>query len=252
MLVFVGSGILRRNARQVRRRFGDRGHRCSDRLGSDEHAGHRDRRRSDCVRSRLARGRRRRRLGKSGPARPRRIWRRLGRRRRWRLGRRRRWWLERWRRHLRRRRSVRTMVSLARIARHLVLPGWTLRRAFDAATLQAIEQAITDTERGHGGEIRFAVEASSNPLDVMRGVHAAATGGGNLRASRRLGHRREQRRAHLCVVGGPRCRDRRRPRLQRSRQRRRNGRRCVAAWSNRSHAGRRARPSSKASRRWAH
>jgi uncharacterized membrane protein YgcG len=62
------------------------------------------------------------------------------------------------------------MVSLARIARHLVLPGWTLRRAFDAATLQAIEQAITDTERGHGGEIRFAVEASSNPFDVMRGV----------------------------------------------------------------------------------
>jgi uncharacterized membrane protein len=62
------------------------------------------------------------------------------------------------------------MVSLARIARHLVLPGWALRRAFDAATLQAIEQAIADTERSHGGEIRFAVEASSNPFDVMGGV----------------------------------------------------------------------------------
>ena len=62
------------------------------------------------------------------------------------------------------------MVSFARIVRHFALPGWALRRAFDAATLHAIEQAITDTERSHGGEIRFAVEASSNPFDVMRGV----------------------------------------------------------------------------------
>jgi uncharacterized membrane protein len=62
------------------------------------------------------------------------------------------------------------MVSLARIFRHFALPGWTVRRAFDEATLQAIEQAIADTERSHGGEIRFAVEASSNPFEVMRGV----------------------------------------------------------------------------------
>jgi uncharacterized membrane protein len=62
------------------------------------------------------------------------------------------------------------MVSLARMLRHLVTPGWNLRRAFDAATLQAIEQAIADTERTHGGEIRFAVEASSSPLDLIRGV----------------------------------------------------------------------------------
>jgi uncharacterized membrane protein len=56
------------------------------------------------------------------------------------------------------------------IARHLFTTGWGLRRAFDAATLQAIEQAITDTERGHGGEIRFAVEASRGAIDLMRGV----------------------------------------------------------------------------------
>lgn len=56
------------------------------------------------------------------------------------------------------------------IARHLFTTGWGLRRAFDAATLQAIEQAIADTERGHGGEIRFAVEASRGPIDLMRGV----------------------------------------------------------------------------------
>ena len=54
--------------------------------------------------------------------------------------------------------------------RHLFTTGWSLRRAFDAATLQAIEQAITDTERAHGGEIRFAIDASRSAMDVLRGV----------------------------------------------------------------------------------
>lgn len=54
--------------------------------------------------------------------------------------------------------------------RHLFTTGWGLRRAFDAATLQAIEQAIADMERAHGGEIRFAVEASRGAIDLMRGV----------------------------------------------------------------------------------
>jgi uncharacterized membrane protein YgcG len=62
------------------------------------------------------------------------------------------------------------MVSLQRMLRHLVTPDWILRRVFDAATLQAIEQAISDTERSHGGEVRFAVEASASPLHLMRGV----------------------------------------------------------------------------------
>ncbi|HKR37944.1 MAG TPA: TPM domain-containing protein [Steroidobacteraceae bacterium] len=62
------------------------------------------------------------------------------------------------------------MVSIERTLRHLFTTGWTLRRAFDAATLQAIEQAIAATERGHGGEIRFAVEAHRGAIDLMRGV----------------------------------------------------------------------------------
>jgi uncharacterized membrane protein len=61
-------------------------------------------------------------------------------------------------------------VSIARTFRHLLMPGWSVRRAFDAATLQAIEQAIADTERSHGGEIRFAIEASANPIELMRGI----------------------------------------------------------------------------------
>lgn len=40
------------------------------------------------------------------------------------------------------------------------MPGRSLRRAFDDAALKAIEQAITDTEKTHGGEIRVALEAS--------------------------------------------------------------------------------------------
>jgi uncharacterized membrane protein len=56
------------------------------------------------------------------------------------------------------------------IARHLFATGWGMRRAFDGATLHAIEQAIADTERSHGGEIRFAVEASRGAIAVMRGV----------------------------------------------------------------------------------
>ncbi len=59
---------------------------------------------------------------------------------------------------------------IERTFRHLFMPAWSLRRAFDDATLRAIEQTITDTERTHGGEIRFAVEASLSPLDLLRGV----------------------------------------------------------------------------------
>jgi uncharacterized membrane protein len=54
--------------------------------------------------------------------------------------------------------------------RHLFATGWSVRRAFDAATLQAIEQAIAESERGHGGEIRFAVEASRGVIELLRGV----------------------------------------------------------------------------------
>jgi uncharacterized membrane protein len=62
------------------------------------------------------------------------------------------------------------MVNIKRTLRHLSASGWSLRRAFNAATLQAIEQAIAETERGHGGEIRFAVEASLGAVELMRGV----------------------------------------------------------------------------------
>lgn len=61
-------------------------------------------------------------------------------------------------------------MKFSRLLRHLASTGWGLRRAFDADALTAIEQAITESERAHGGEIRIAIEASLHPLEVMRGV----------------------------------------------------------------------------------
>lgn len=47
------------------------------------------------------------------------------------------------------------------------MPRRSLRRAFDDAALAAIEQAITDTEKTHGGEIRVALEASLEPGELF-------------------------------------------------------------------------------------
>jgi uncharacterized membrane protein len=61
-------------------------------------------------------------------------------------------------------------MNFKRALRHLTITSWSLRRAFDAAGLKAIERAIAETERTHGGEIRFAVEANLNALELMRGI----------------------------------------------------------------------------------
>jgi uncharacterized membrane protein len=61
-------------------------------------------------------------------------------------------------------------MNLKRTFKHLTSTSWGLRRAFDAAGLKAIERAIAETERTHGGEIRFAVEANLNAMELMRGI----------------------------------------------------------------------------------
>lgn len=63
-------------------------------------------------------------------------------------------------------------MSLIRALRHLAMPGWGLRRVFDARARGAIEQAITATESSHGGEIRFAVEHSLPAANLLRGASA--------------------------------------------------------------------------------
>lgn len=51
--------------------------------------------------------------------------------------------------------------------RHLA-HGPRARRHFPADTLQAIQDAIAESERGHHGEIAFAVEARLPVADVLR------------------------------------------------------------------------------------
>ena len=41
-------------------------------------------------------------------------------------------------------------------------------RLKDEAALNAVEQAIADTEKTHGGEIRVALEASLDPAELFR------------------------------------------------------------------------------------
>ncbi len=61
-------------------------------------------------------------------------------------------------------------MDLARLTRHIFMPRRSLRRAFDEAALSAIEKAITDTEKTHGGEIRVALEASLDPGELFSGL----------------------------------------------------------------------------------
>lgn len=61
-------------------------------------------------------------------------------------------------------------MDFARLTRHIFMPRRSLRRAFDEAALNAIEQAIVDTEKTHGGEIRIALEASLDPAELFSGL----------------------------------------------------------------------------------
>ena len=59
-----------------------------------------------------------------------------------------------------------------RLLDHLLsLPG-AVARAFPSHSLSRIEKAIEAAERQHGGQIRFAVEAALEPLEVWRGKSA--------------------------------------------------------------------------------
>lgn len=50
-------------------------------------------------------------------------------------------------------------MRAGRLFRHMLWPDWWVLRAFPESTLRTIEQAITDSERTHQGELRFVVEA---------------------------------------------------------------------------------------------
>jgi len=59
-----------------------------------------------------------------------------------------------------------------RMCKHLLTPDWMALQAFPAAVLDRIEQAIMASEKRHSGELRIALEASLEPLQVLRGQSA--------------------------------------------------------------------------------
>ena len=62
--------------------------------------------------------------------------------------------------------------SLSRFARHLFHPDWLSRRAFPRHVLESITGAVSASEQGHSGEIRFVVEGALHPLQLWRGMTA--------------------------------------------------------------------------------
>ncbi|HZV54394.1 MAG TPA: TPM domain-containing protein [Rhodocyclaceae bacterium] len=61
-------------------------------------------------------------------------------------------------------------MKLGRLLKHLMMPGWWVRRAFGAADREAIGAAITASEQYHRGELRFVAEGPL-PLKVsLRGT----------------------------------------------------------------------------------
>jgi uncharacterized membrane protein len=63
-------------------------------------------------------------------------------------------------------------MNFTRILRHLLLPPRWLQRRFPAATRAAIAHAIAHSERGHSGELRFAIEATLPVTALLRGQSA--------------------------------------------------------------------------------
>jgi hypothetical protein len=61
-------------------------------------------------------------------------------------------------------------VQLARLFRHVLTTRWSTRRHFPPPVRDAIEQAISECETRHGGEIRFIVETALDLPELWRGL----------------------------------------------------------------------------------
>lgn len=60
-------------------------------------------------------------------------------------------------------------MDFGRIVKHLVVPHRVALRPFPRAVLKKIESAIRESERKHGGELRFAVEGGLHPAALWQG-----------------------------------------------------------------------------------
>ena len=59
-----------------------------------------------------------------------------------------------------------------RLLWHLLIDQWSVRRAFPPAAMRALRDKIAEQEKRHGGELRFAVEASLPLALLWRGQDA--------------------------------------------------------------------------------
>jgi len=60
-------------------------------------------------------------------------------------------------------------MQFKRILTHLLYARHRIRRAFPADSLRRIEAAIREAEKGHSGEIRFAIEAALPWSELIHG-----------------------------------------------------------------------------------
>jgi uncharacterized membrane protein YgcG len=65
-------------------------------------------------------------------------------------------------------------IIMRRLLRHLLYFPWRLRQIFDKDVLAAIEREIAASEQRHSGQIRFAVEANLDLMQLLRGVASRA------------------------------------------------------------------------------
>jgi uncharacterized membrane protein len=61
-------------------------------------------------------------------------------------------------------------MDLKRLLRHLFTDHQTVARAFPAEAMRAIEKAIGEEEKRHGGQLRVAVEAALPLPDLLHGT----------------------------------------------------------------------------------
>ncbi len=67
---------------------------------------------------------------------------------------------------------IKKMKRLSRIIRHLFVGPWLVRRYFTKQDLKEIAQKIAISEKQHRAEIRVALQAGLEIIDIMRGVEA--------------------------------------------------------------------------------
>ena len=65
-------------------------------------------------------------------------------------------------------------MDFARLIRHLLMPRWSVRRAFPPPTLKVIESAVRESEKVHSGQVLFAIQGALDLAPLVRNIHARA------------------------------------------------------------------------------